>query len=97
MEEFYIDQDPTAPFLTEKERTACCDIMRKTNLIPAPLSDQEISTVIAWLSWAKKEWPNMMTYYYKDCCFQKENGMWDLSYRNKDLMFSELLYRRISQ
>lgn len=91
MEEY---EDPTQPFLTSEERKNICDIMRKTGTIPQPATEQEISTIIAWLGWTKQNWPNCMTYYYKDCCFQKDDGLWEVSYKNNDLMFSEVLYGR---
>lgn len=89
-------EDPTAPFLTASENKEICNIIRKTGNIPQPATEQEINTIIAWLGWTKKDWPNLMTYYYKDCCFQKDCGLWDVSYKNKDLMYSELLYGRIN-
>ena len=94
MEQFDYDIDPTEPFLTTEENKRVCELMRAGNM-PQPATDQEITTIIAWLGWTKKDWPNCMTYYYKDCCFQKENNIWELSYKNKDLMYSELLYGRM--
>lgn len=95
MDDFDYDIDPTKPFLTAQENKQVVEIMKKTGVVPQPATDQEITTIIAWLAWTKKDWPNLMTYEYKDCCFQKDNNVWELSHRNKDLMYSELLYRRI--
>ena len=95
MEDYTYDKDPTEPFLLTDERKKCCDIMRETGVIPTPASDKEIQTILFWLNSAKLGYPMFVSYEYKDCCFQiDESHKWILSFKNNDLMFSEMLYGR---
>lgn len=95
MEDYIYDKDPTEPFLLTDERKRCCDIMRETGVIPTPASDKEIQTILSWLNSAKLDYPMFVSYEYKDCCFQiDESHKWVLSFKNNDLMFSEMLYGR---
>ncbi len=96
MEDFYnYDPDPTESFLTMDEKKKCCDIMRATGNIPQPATDNEIKAILNWLNGAKLNYPMFISYDYKDCCFQiTEEHRWELSYKNKDLMFNEMLYGR---
>lgn len=95
MEDYIYDLEPTEPFLTMDEKKKCCDIMRSTGEIPQPATDNEISAILNWLNHAQTNWPVLISYNYKDCCFQlvAENH-WELSHKNNDLMFSEMLYGR---
>ena len=92
MEDYTYDPEPTESFLSLTEKKKCCDIMRSTGVIPTPAKENEIKAILLWLNKTKSDYPNLVCYNYKDCCFQKDNGVWDLSYKNNDLMFSEMLY-----
>lgn len=94
MDDFY-DIDPTEPFLLMEERKKCCDMMRATGEFPRQATDNEIQAILFWLNSVKLDYPMFISYNYKDCCFQiDENHKWVLSYKNNDLMFSEMLYGR---
>ena len=94
MEDYTYDPEPTEPFLTMDEKKKCCDMMRSTGDIPQPATENEITAILNWLNHVQTDWPDLISYNYKDCCFQKDYGKWDLSYKNNDLMFSEMLYGR---
>lgn len=95
MEDYTYDPEPTEPFLLMDEKKKCCDIMRKTGVIPTPASDKEIQAILFWLNHARLDYPMFISYEYKDCCFQiDEDHKWVLSFKNNDLMFSEMLYGR---
>ena len=79
------------PSLTMEEKKTCCDIMRSIGYIPQPASENEIGAVMNWLNNTKQSWPNLMTYEYKDCCFQKEGGKWNIALRTNDFLFQEML------
>lgn len=79
------------PSLTMDQKKACCDIMRETGYVPEPATSGETGAIMAWLTATKKHWPNCMTYTYKDCCFQKNDGKWDIAMRTNDFLFQELL------
>ena len=81
------------PSLTEDEKKLCCQIMRETGYIPQPATAGETGAIIAWLNATKGNLPNCMTYEYKDCCFQKENGKWHIAMRTNDFLYRKLLER----
>lgn len=81
------------PTLTAEERKRCCEIIRDTGYVPRPATESETGAIINWLNHTKGNLPNCMTYEYKDCCFQKNNGKWNIALRTNDFLFRELLYK----
>lgn len=77
--------------LSNETKRKCVEIMKETGDVPAPAPDAEANAIVSWLNFSKKDWPNCMTYIYKDCCFQKSNGKWFLALRNNDFQFAKLL------
>lgn len=82
------------PTLTQKENKICCEIMRKTGFMPVPAPEAETNAILSWLTATKKDWPNLMTYVYKDCCFQKLDGKWVIAMRTNDFLFRDLINGR---
>lgn len=81
--------------LSNEFNKACVSLMKETKEIPQPATEREVQVIKEWLNVSKKDSPNFATYLYKDCCFQKVNGTWNLAIRNNDYMFVDFVEKKV--